>query len=127
MSSFDVHDDLRRRMVPSAEACAAALELLEANPGVDGAYTPIAFPGKEYGFWTFGQPVVDVATAFPNSFDGRNDAVTAAARLLGEQPGTVGYVMHHRGVDGSVDGWAVFEEILSPMRLLHFVEQDARR
>lgn len=50
-----------------------------------------------------------------------------SARLLGEQPGTVGYVVHHRGVDGSVDGWAVFEEILSPMRLLHFAEQDARR
>lgn len=111
----ELHDDLMARMRPSDTTVAAAIAYLDEHPDVDGVWTPIWFPRKEYGFWTADQQVEDAAIICTD----RDMAGEEAAALMGEQPGTVGYVWHRR------DGWAVFEDILPPTRLIQY--REARR
>lgn len=100
--------DLETRMAPSDEQLAAA----RASTISDSCYVPIAFPGKEYGWWKLDTQVEHPAGVFA----GRDAAALAAARHLNGRPGTVGYVWVRD------DRWAVFEDILDPARHIELAE-----
>ena len=115
-------EDLQNRMVPSAQNIADA-RLALADSSFDMAITAIMFPGKEYGVWFDGTEVETLDIVFGCNNDNSyrtvtNDVVIAAAKALGERPGTVGFVVH-RMYEGEVLS-AVFEEILSPLELMAF-------
>ena len=116
----NLHDDLTARMKPAWLDIEIARFAIEEE-GTEMALTPIFFPGKEYGIWTADTEVdtVTYAVACNNDDsyrDARESVLLEAVKAMGERPGTVGYVVH-RIVDGET-AWAVFEEILSPAKLL---------
>lgn len=124
-----VKADLVSRMAPTDEGVAAAVAAMTAA-GTEMAILPIAFPGKTYGVWTIGERVEHPEGVWPvnNNNDpdigfrsGTAAATTVAAKYLGEEPGTVGYVVVR------LDGWSVFEEILSPAELVGFAEKEGAR
>jgi len=121
--------DLTARMAPTPEQVAAAV-VTAVDAGTDMAIVPIAFPGKEYGVWTIDERVEHPAGVWPVNNDhdpetgyraGTNAASLAAAKHLGEEPGTVGYVAVYPDAV-----WAVFEEILTPADILKFAETENR-
>ena len=126
----NLYDDLTARMVPAPVKVREALGDI-ADTGRTMAVVPIAFPGKEYGIWCADTEVEnDIDGCFPCDNDdsyraAREAACFAAARRLGERPGTVGYVIV-RNVDG-VPAWSVFEEILSPLKVLEFATKEGAR
>lgn len=101
--------DLHARMAPTAEQVAACA-------GRE-AYVAIAFPGKEHGWWTLETRVEHPPGVFAN----RDEACVAAARHLGEEPGTVGFAWVHPSGE-----WSVFEDILDPPTHLRFAEAERR-
>lgn len=109
--------DRRARWVPSREQRAVAAAMLTAvPPNVEHVLVPLVQPGKEFGIWIVGQ-VVEVVPGFwladalalpdnPYSFTvARTNAIDAAAKQLGDRPGTVGWAVIGR--DGHA---AVFED-----------------
>jgi hypothetical protein len=113
-------NDLRTRMVPSAGDVARAAAAI-AEHGTKMAITPIMFPGKEYGIWDDDTVVETSTLAYACNNDdsyhvARNEASIAGAKIMGERPGTVGYVVH-RMYEGEVAS-SVFEEILSTVSLV---------
>jgi hypothetical protein len=115
---MNLHDDLTTRWKPSDEQIAAAAAAFE-DPTVESVYTGHFMVGKEYGIWTADVELVyatDIKVAH-DRYDGaraaRDAAALAGAKAGGERPGTIGYTWHRRSGD-----WAVFEEILSPAKLL---------
>ena len=113
-------NDLQTRMVPSAGDMQRAVAAIEAN-GTEFAVTPMVFVGKTYGIWTTDVQVETSTLVYACNNDesygaARNEACIAGAKILGERPGTVGYVVH-QNVDGEVAS-AVFEDIISPLRWL---------
>ena len=116
----NLHADLTARMKPAWLDIEIARFAIEEE-GTEMALTPIFFPGKEYGIWTADTEVdtVTYAVACNNDDsyrDARETVLLEAVKAMGERPGTVGYVVH-RIVDGET-AWSVFEEILSPAKLL---------
>ena len=119
-STPDPAEDLKRRMVPSTDDIERARQVLSRNDP-ELALTPIAFPGKQHGVWQLDTNVVTGNAVFPCNNDdtfpkARQDCLLAAALLLGEQPGTVGYVVH-RTYNGEVIS-AVFEDFMPPETLI---------
>lgn len=117
-------DDLHRRWLPSPEQVTNAQALLQTVPPAERsehlAVVPLAQPGKTYGFWDIGQPVVCLpgvwlgnnaagATANP-LFEARTEAEKVAQAWLNDNdlPGTiaVAYI--------SEDGHAAVFEGLPP-------------
>ena len=101
-----LQDDLHERMAPTEAQLASARAI------GDSTYVPIAFPGKEYGWWNLDTEVEHPAGVFMS----RDAASLAAARYLNGRPGTVGFVWVRP------DRWAVFEDILDPARLIALAE-----
>jgi hypothetical protein len=100
----DLTEDLRTRMAPTEQQLADTRSSGDTGTG----YVPICFPHKEYGWWK-----LDTQVEHPGGvFVTREDAALAAAKHLNGRPGTAGYVWI------TPDRWAVFEEILSPERLI---------
>lgn len=117
---MNLYDDLTARMKPAEADIEIARFALEEE-GTEMALTPIFFPGKEYGIWAADTEVDSVTYAVACNNDdsyreARETVVLEAVKAMGERPGTVGYVVH-RVVDGET-AWSVFEEILSPAKIL---------
>lgn len=118
---MNLHDDLTARWKPSDEQIAEADAAFAAHPSLKYVISGHFLAGKEYGIWTS-----DVELLYPSGDDivfvfddaayraAQEVAEVAAVKAAGERPGTVGYTVHRR------EGWAVFEEILSPAKILHF-------
>lgn len=114
------HDDLRARWLPSGAQIAAGVAALGTVPEADRtnwvAVVALAQPGKMYGIWETGQPVVPVPGVWvgENTNDdvvlplseARNAAETAAGAWLKHAglAGTTGYALVYH--DGNA---AVFE------------------
>lgn len=119
-TSAEVEADLKSRWVPTAEQVAEAKALLATVPEGSReryyAVVGLAQPGKEYGFWVYGQEVVAVPgvwlgenTTGPSEHPftvAKQAAEEAAAAWLREhgRSGTVATAMI--GADGTA---AVFE------------------
>ena len=92
------------------------------------ALIPVYMPGKKYGIWEFTSEITSVpdAVVLMNNGAGatgseRFEAELAAAKAMGETPGTVGYgVVWHRDTEAAKV--AVFESIMPPIDILKAAE-----
>jgi hypothetical protein len=120
MTEITPLDDMRTRLVPTAASIDHAQGVLADLPEAEYAIVPMVLPGKQYGFWTTGQPVETVeGQAFacvnlPGGHSGRtvpsygaarDQACLAASEALAGRPGTIATASVSR--DGEA---AIFEE-----------------
>lgn len=123
---MNAYEDLQARWTPSPAQVEAADALFDADPDLKYVLSGHFLTGKEYGIWQTDVELLhadEVIAADNDSYRKAQAAVEVAAiKLAGERPGTVGYTVHRKGSQ-----WAVFEEILSPAKVLHYAELDAAK
>jgi hypothetical protein len=56
----EIHEDMQRRIRPTAAAYGHALALLAAEPRAEVAFIPMILPGKTRSVWIYGQEVCTV-------------------------------------------------------------------